>query len=154
MVKLLKTEGDVVAGTYRFKQDEVKYMSCIYVGRSKRPVVRGDGCMKADRVPAGFLKVTMDAVERFAEAYPRLVSYKADIPTVHLFDHGVWRGHFWGEDYRFSMRWRAIGGKIWLIPDLDLDHNDRVREDGTWKVYRGNFHEFMLRQPGGALEGK
>ena len=34
---------------------------------------------------------------------------------------------------------------LWIIPDMNLDHN---ASDGT--VYKGNYHEFMLRQPGGS----
>ncbi len=41
-------------------------------------------------------------------------------------------------------RWRDCGGEIALVPDLDLIHHAGA------KAYPGNFHEFMLRQPGGS----
>jgi hypothetical protein len=34
---------------------------------------------------------------------------------------------------------------VWIIPDLNLDHHGA---DG--KVYPGNFHRYLLRQPGGS----
>lgn len=144
MVKLLTTEGDVVCGTYRFKDDgKEAYMGCIYTGDTDRPMVREDGCMLANRVPAGFLKITMAAIERFKAAYPELITFRDDPPSVDLFNHGAFDGQWWGEDYSFSRRWREAGGEVWLIPDLNLTHHTAD------KAYPGNFHEFMLRQPGG-----
>jgi hypothetical protein len=145
MVKLLTTEGDVVAGTYRFKTDaEVKYMGCVFTGPGDKPLVREDGCILADRVPAGFLKVTRKAVERFAEAYPHLVLHKETPPSVDIFNHGAHEGLWWGEDYTFSRRWRECGGEVWLIPDLNIGHHTKTGS------FPGNFHEYMLRQPGGS----
>ncbi len=148
MLRLLKADGDVVAGTYRFKDDVEKYMGVTFTGETGRPVIRDDGCIRADRVPAGFLKVTKAAVDLFAKAYPDLVTYHDDPPSVDLFNHGAFDGWWWGEDYMFCIRYRKAGGDIWLIPDLTLDHNHRD------KVYKGNLHQFLLRQKGGKLEAK
>lgn len=143
MLRLLQTPGPVVAGLYRFKTDEESYMGSIFHDADKRPVVRGDGCIKGQHVPAGFLKVTRGAVDCFKAAYPELCFGKNILPTVDLFNHGAHEGLWWGEDMAFSRRWLSTGGNIWIIPDLDLDHH------GPDKVYPGNFHNFMRRQPGG-----
>lgn len=146
MVRLLETEGDVVAGTYRFKVPEERYMGLIFTNAAGFvETIREDGCILADRVPAGFLKVTRVAVERFAAAYPELVTGKDEPPSVDLFNHGAHEGLWWGEDYAFSRRWHGCGGEIWLVPDLNLDHH---HQDG--RVFKGNFHRFMLRRPGGS----
>lgn len=144
MVKLLTTRGDVVGGTYRFKQPEEKYMGAIIPAPDDRPIVRDDGCMRADRLPAGFLKVTRNAVDLFAQAFPHLVLKNEKPPSVDIFNHGAHEGLWWGEDYSFCRRFRESGGEVWLVPDLNLTHNDR-----NGKTYPGNFHEFMRRQPGG-----
>ena len=145
MLKLLTTEGDVVAGTYRFKVDESEtYMGCIDTDpETHQPMGRKDGCISATRVPAGFLKVTRQAVDTFKSAYPELAI--KDGIGVDLFNHGAISGTWFGEDYAFSKRWCEIGGQIWLIPNMNIDHHSR-----NGNVYRGNFHEFMLRQPGGS----
>lgn len=145
LLKLLTTPGDVVAGTYRFKQDEERYMSVVFTGPNGKPIVRADGCIRADRVPAGFLKVTKSAVDLFAQNFPALVCDKDTPPSVDIFNHGAYEGQFWGEDYMFCVRYRLAGGDIWLIPDLNLDHH------GKDKVYRGNLHKFLLKSPGGKL---
>lgn len=144
LIKLLDTEGDVVAGTYRFKQDEETYMGTIYTDSVGIPVVREDGCIKARLVPAGFLKITTKCVDRFMTAYPHLCYGEKYNLSVDLFNHGAHEGMWWGEDYAFSRNWIDAGGEIWLVPDLDLDHH------AADKAYKGNFHRFLLRQPGGS----
>lgn len=144
LLRLIETEGDVIAGLYRFKTpDEVRYMG-VLDDKDGNVQVREDGCIKATLVPAGFLKVTRNAVNKFMQAYPELMYGEASAPSVDLFNHGAHKGAWWGEDYAFSRNWLDLGGEIWIIPDLQLDH---------WagnNCYQGNFHEFLLRQPGGS----
>lgn len=144
IVKLIETDGDVVAGLYRFKKDEEHYMGIIDDGKDARPVVRGDGCIRATRVPAGFLKITKGAVNKFMTAYPSLTYGPKFNLSVDLFNHGAHDGAWWGEDYAFSRNWIAAGGEIWVQPDLTLTHHSPD------KSYPGNFHCFMLKQPGGS----
>jgi hypothetical protein len=40
-----------------------------------------------------------------------------------------------------------MGVDIWLLPNLNLNHHDVKHNE---KEYKGNFHEFMLRRPGGS----
>jgi glycosyltransferase involved in cell wall biosynthesis len=144
LLRLIETEGDVVAGTYRFKKDDEHYMGVIQDDPEGRPVVRADGCIKATRVPAGFLKITKGAVNRFMTAYPELCYGPQFNLSVDLFHHGAHKGAWWGEDYAFSRNWIDAGGDIWLVPDLDLDHHTKDA------VFKGNFHRFLLAQPGGS----
>jgi glycosyltransferase involved in cell wall biosynthesis len=144
LLRLIETEGDVVAGTYRCKIDEEFYMGKPVTDAAGYPIVREDGAIKAELVPAGFLKVTKEAVGAFMTAYPHLCYGPKYHPCVDLFNHGAEDGIWWGEDYAFSRRWRAKCGDIWIVPNLGLDHNTKDT------VYRGNYHEFLLRQAGGS----
>lgn len=146
LLKLIRTEGNVVAGTYRFKQEEEKYMGTIRGGIDNRPIVREDGAINAEWVPAGFLKITKEGVDKFMKAYPELMYGPSYAPFVDLFNHGAHKGIWYGEDYAFSRNWNDLGGKIWLVPDIDITHHTPE------KAYPGNFHEFMLRQPGGSKD--
>lgn len=145
LLKLITAKGDVVAGTYRFKTQEEKYMGTIYSGKDNRPIVREDGCISAEWVPAGFLKVTKEAVDKFMTNYPELCYGPKYNLCVDLFNHGAHKGVWYGEDYAFSRNWHDIGGSIWLVPDINITHHD---SEGN--SYPGNFHQFMLRQPGGS----
>lgn len=147
LLTLIQTPGDVVAGTYRFKKDEEEYMGAWETLPDLRPALRDDGCFKATRVPAGFLKVTKEAVDRFMAAYPGLIYGPRYAASVDLFNHGAIDGVWYGEDYAFSKRWRECGGEIALIPDLNIAHHS------SDKAYPGNLHEYMMRQPGGAKHG-
>lgn len=147
LLKLIQTEGDCVAGTYRPKIDNEQYMGTIETHADHTPVVReSDGAIAAKLIPAGFLKLTKEAVDTFMVAYPELCYGPQYHLSVDLFNHGVHERIWWGEDYSFARRYREKCGPIWIVPDIDLDHN----KDG--KVYRGNFHRFLTRQPGGSAD--
>jgi hypothetical protein len=160
MVKLLDAEGDVVGGTYRCKVEEEQYMGAIYThmvgvkctcGKDDhsaimdgRPLIRKDGAIKARTLPAGFLKVTTTALDKFMRAYPELCYGPQYSLSVDLFNHGAHEGIWWGEDYAFCRRYEACGGENWLLPNMNIHH-----WEGD-KCYAGNYHEFLLKQPGGS----
>lgn len=144
LLKLIETEGDVIAGLYRFKYDDKEEYMGVLDDDHGMPVVRQDGCIKAALVPAGFLKVTRTAINKFMQAYPQLMYGEASNPSVDLFNHGAHKGAWWGEDFSFCRNWTASGGEIWIVPDLDLTHHSKD------EAYHGNYHEFLMRQPGGS----
>lgn len=147
LLRLLETPGEVIAGTYRFKDDKEDYMGKLFCDEQGLPIKRDDGCVKAEWIPAGFLKVTTGAVHKFMEAYPELSYGPRYAPLTDLFNHGAYDGLWWGEDYAFSRRWNALGD-IWVVPDLNLVHHKKT-EDG-YKAFPGNFHQYLMRQPGGS----
>jgi hypothetical protein len=145
LLTLIETEGDVVAGTYRFKWEEEDYMGKLLPDINGLPQVRPeDGALLAHCIPAGFLKITRGALSKFMLHYPELQYIDNGTLTVDLFNHGVHKGVWYGEDYAFSRNWNEKCGEIWIIPDLDLTHH--TKED----AYHGNFHNYLLRQPGGS----
>lgn len=144
LLRLIQTEGPVIAGTYRFKRDEEEYMGTIRAAADGKPIVRDDGCVRAEWVPAGFLKVTSQAVHDFMASYPELMFGSRYRPHIDLFNHGAHEWIWYGEDYSFSRRWNERGGEIWVIPDLDLTHH------GSDRPFPGNYHRYLLRQPGGS----
>lgn len=144
LLRLVESAGDVVAGTYCFKRDEEVYMGHLLPGIDGRPQVRADGCVKAMDAPAGFLKITRAAVNKFIAAYPELCYGERHAPHVDLFNHGAHNFVWYGEDYAFCRRWTEKCGEVWIMPDLNLDHHAGER------CYPGNFHRFMLRWEGGS----
>lgn len=143
LLTLIETPGEVVAGTYRYKKDEEEYMGSLITDDDHRPRVRDDGCIRAHSVPAGFLKITKEGVDRFMRHYPELVYGVRYNASIDLFNHGVIDGVWLGEDIAFSKRWRALGGEIWIVPNLSIAHHSAD------KAYSGNFHRYLLKQPGG-----
>jgi len=144
LLKLIETEGDVVAGTYRFKHEPEEYMGALMPDIHARPQVRPDGCVKAHSIPAGFLKITAHGVNVFMREYPELCYGDRFALCVDLFNHGAHEGVWYGEDDAFARRWREKCGDIWVVPDLNLTHHTPDT------AYPGNFHRYLLRQDGGS----
>lgn len=144
LLSLIEADGDVVSGNYRFKFDEVEYMGTLMPDIKGTPQVRSDGAVKAHFIPAGFLKVTRNAISLFMKAHPELCFGDRCNPSVDLFNHGAWEGMWYGEDFSFSRRWRALGGELWILPKLNLVHHSPD------KGYGGTFHDYLCRQPGGS----
>lgn len=148
LLKLIETEGDVVAGTYRFKREPEEYMGAPLASPDNRPIVKkdskGNWRILAHSIPAGFLKITKNTVNRFIEAYPHLCYGDRFSPKVDLFNHGVHKHMWYGEDYAFSRNWRDLGGELFIQPDLTLTHHTDEAS------FRGNYHEYLLNCDGGS----
>lgn len=144
LLTLIETEGDVVAGTYRFKEFEEKYMGKLLPDINGFPQVRSDGAVLAHCVPAGFLKITREGLSKFMYHYPELQYIEEGTLTCDLFNHGVHNGVWYGEDYAFSRNWNEKCGQIWVIPDINLTHHTPTQS------YPGNFHNYLMRQEGGS----
>lgn len=142
LVKLVNTYGDVVAGTYRYKKDAEEYMGTLRRDAQGRPVKRIDSALAATGVPAGFLKISAHAVERFTKQFPHLKFGDPKKPHIDLFNHGARGGEWVGEDIGFCRNWiEGCGGEIWVMPHLNIDH---------WsgdKCYAGNLHRFLSQGP-------
>ena len=152
LLALIETEGDVVAGTYRYKDaSEEKYMGTLFTDENDMPVVReSDGALKCSMAPAGFLKVTKAAIQRFMRAYPELACGDPLAPQIDLFNHGARNGIWWGEDYAFCDRWARCGGEIWTPPNINVNHHTVDHQRNSTCEFHGNLHEFLLRQAGGS----
>lgn len=146
LLTLIQTEGAVVAGTYRFKSNPEKYMGELAATTTGAPCVREDGAIKMHRIPAGFLKITKEAISQFAQAYPGLLYGSGGELALDLFNHGAHKGTWYGEDYAFSRNWIDCGGEIWCVPNLNITHH------AADQMYPGNYHEFLMRQPGGSKD--
>lgn len=140
LTKLVKTEGHVIAGTYRYKngRPDATYMGEVDLTAPWRE----DGCIRALCAPAGFLKITRVAIHEFISHYPHLTFGDRCNPHIDLFNHGAEDGVWWGEDYAFSRHWNKCGGELWIRPDLNIDH----WRDG--ECFPGNLLDHLNRTEG------
>ena len=94
LLKLIQTEGEVVGGTYRARDDtEENYMGRVLQDENGRITsMREDGCIECSCLPAGFLKVTKEGVDKFMKGYPELCYGPGYDQAVDLFNHGAWQG--------------------------------------------------------------
>ena len=50
----------------------------------------------------------------------------------HIFEDG----YKWGEDYSFCIRWRKIGGQVWVDPEIEMGHVG-------YKIFQGNLGNYL-----------
>jgi hypothetical protein len=101
------------------------------------PMCREDGCVHMVCVPAGFLKVTRQAINKIIRAHPELCFGEESAPIVDLFQHGAHKGLWFGEDYAFCRRWNEMQEQVWVIPDLNITHHDKD------VAFPGNYHRYL-----------
>lgn len=145
LLTLADADGDVVAGTYRFKRDSVDFMGALMPDVNGLPQERSDGGLRAHSVPAGFLKITTKCVNQIIREYPELCYLDEYFPHVDLFNHGAYKNAWWGEDYAFSRRWLEAGGDIVILPHLQLVHHSLDGES-----YNGTYADYLMSLPGGS----
>jgi hypothetical protein len=139
LVRLAHHPVDFVAGAYRLKQEPESYP----VGWLERPELWADpdtNLLEVASVPGGFMALNRCVFERLAEAHPDR-GYSHYQFRGHAFFHApVEDGLLLGEDTAFCRDWRAIGGQVWLDPELTLTHtggsSSYVGKIGDWLKMR------------------
>lgn len=150
VIKLLEFSEEIVAGIYPLKRYmlsfpvQIKTKDDIPVGK----VLPGkeEFLIEADYLPTGFMRIKRTVFEQMQESYPELeydssfvdVSETAQKGGYDFFNMGVpVEGKKWTtEDYAFCERWRKIGGKLWVYPNLDFEHVGK-------KSFKGNYQQFL-----------
>lgn len=119
-VRLAAAPHDVIAGCYRQKRDDA--VAHNVAGLQTGPT----RLMTCDYVGAGFLKISRNAIRRLYDAHPELRYQDPHGKECYgLFDAPIGDGKIVGEDAQFCRRWRALGGKIFIDPDIELVHFGR-----------------------------
>lgn len=128
---LLSHDLPVVAGTYRYKTDDEKYMVRLDedVLMHKPPYL-----YRVDGVPGGFLRLRRDAMLKLWDAAK---PYDMEGEQREIFPRYVDDNRAWGEDYAFCKLWQSIGGEVWIDSSIKLDHIGK-------KVYTGRFTEWIM----------
>lgn len=114
---LLDCDVDFVSGVY-CKKNNTGEIPARLSGEIK------NGLLDALHVPAGFILLTRQCVERMVGAFRNL-----EYQTVHGRTWALWSSVFEpgktysGEDVAFCNRWRSIGGSIWIRPDVVVRHH-------------------------------
>lgn len=81
------------------------------------------GAAEVDSVGAAFMLLKRDAVQRLVDAYPSLKFTGVDgKPSWALYLQQIQNDRYLPEDFSFCQRWRAIGGKMYICPDVAIGH--------------------------------
>jgi hypothetical protein len=126
LLRVLSYNVPLVAGVYPRKSENLSFT--VRFGDPRMVEAdRRTGLIVAKQVGAGFLRIRRDCLEQMIGAYENLryqpppISGEAEA-RYSLFDTSIDGEEFLGEDYTFCNRWRAIGGTVWVDPDVNLRH--------------------------------
>ncbi len=99
-----------------------------------------DGLIELKDAGTGFMLIKREVIEKMAKQYPETkynndinVDKALDVYTYALFDTMIEKSsmRYLSEDYTFCRRWQQMGGKIWLDPNINLNHYGTI-------PFRGN----------------
>lgn len=124
---------DFCGGAYRKKIEPETYP----VSWTAAPDLWADpdtGMLEVAGLPGGFLSLSRNVFERLRTAFPeRQYLHPDHSEPFHAYFHVPPGG---GEDAAFCNDWRAIGGRVWLDPELALTHtggsNQYAGRIGDW----------------------
>jgi len=131
IMELLKSEKDVIGGTYRKKTDEAE----LYTVKTQ-DLTATDGLIKVDGLGMGFVKMSKKAVQALWDAsqpYQNEGREGRMICDIQIVD-----GQLVSEDNVVTRKLADLGFDIWLDPRMTCCHI------GTKKFY-GNFEDFAKR---------
>lgn len=146
-VRLLLYPQEIVGGAYIMKNTASDYVGSLrHVDGCPVGIRQPDGSylMEAERVAAGFMRIKVSALRKWAAAYPHLVSNEPDGAKVQFFSRMLDTDAVSGQqfafcqDMAFSKRWRDIGGQLWIDPMVKVDHWWITNHPGDFDKYLRN----------------
>jgi len=153
--RLLQHPEEIVAGAYPFKNNWglfagsplIETVDGVNRYAGWRGLSDGSCLLEAYNVAGGFLRIKRSALEKYADAFPNDIymddhawpDRKGRIYTA-FFQCDIKDYQRYGEDAYFSRRMREIGVKLWIDPNITIEHF------GV-KGWSGNFHQSILKPP-------
>ena len=153
-VRLIERSQEIVGGVPPLKSDSQAFPCLLHTDANGFPLVDAEsGLLNAMVLGTGFLRIRREAVNRYLDHYGRealaVVERNPDGSERQRY-YGIFDtrkdGETWyGEDVWFGNQWRALGGDLWIDPDIHFTHT------GT-RTWSGNFHDYLRALPGGGGE--
>ena len=134
VLRLLHHPVDLVCGAYRARKDPEQYPIRCIEGSKEIWSCEHTGLIEVEGLGAGFMRISRRCLEEMVKHYADTKYhdewFKRD--TWSLFDFVTKNGNRWSEDIIFCQRYRAIGGRVWIDPDLQLHHVGKKTFTGTF----------------------
>lgn len=136
-LEMLKTGKGFVTGAVPARKVEETYAIKINVDENRRAIVK-DGLIECASNGVAFALIQRGVFEHIKNLNPS----KHD--PYPFFQHRYFdNGNHYGEDTYFVNEWLKHGN-VWIYPDITFSHGPIT----------ANYHEFLLRQPGGSEHKK
>ena len=92
------------------------------------------GLIDARAVGTGFMRISKRAIKMMWES--RQEYQDGDKPYRHVFETKVVDGQLLGEDVCFCQKWRDMGEKVYVHPEINVSHTGK-------KTWHGNFEKYV-----------
>lgn len=144
--RILKYDRDVVAGVYpkRTPDDSEEYPVRMEPG--KEIWAEADGLVEVVGAPTGFMRIRRNVIEKMIAAnknrqYLGQKDKPGDPPYTIVFERTFEKGHRHSGDYSFCNKWRDLGGKIYVDPEMFFCHEGNKEWTGClgdfWRKTNG-----------------
>lgn len=148
LVKLIRHDHDVVGGTYPLKQGKEDYPVRYVLDENGKFKSNKEGLIEVLGLPGGFLKIKRHVIEKLAEKADSYFGRKDEksrpkIPII--FERSFDEGTRWSGDYTFCRKWSKLGGKLYVDPSFNFEH------EGS-SVWRGRLSSFIRKNSGIAID--
>lgn len=141
VLEMLELNLPVISGAVPIKDPAGEnYSLKIMTNWDMTPMVFEKGLLKAHLVGAAFLMIRRDTFKKLRDAHPGL-ECRSISPNYYAYFKTETIGQiFWGEDMTFCRRCNEAEIPIMIMPDINFKHVGS-------KVWTGNYHEYLMRQP-------
>ena len=133
LLKLASHPVDVAGGAYRFKKEEESYPVQWLHDREELWADPETGLLEVLTLPGGFLSIARRVFDTISERRPRIYTNDRG-EALQAFFHAPFGG---SEDTAFCLEWRELGGKVWLDPELAIDHH------GGLTAFKGHIGKWL-----------
>ena len=126
---LISPTVDVIGGAVISKNDLVHYNVKTFTKKYDFYY----GLIDARAVGTGFLRFSKRAINMLWDASEEYRD--GDTVYRHVFETKVVNGQLLGEDVMVCQKWRDMGEKVYVHPDISVAHIGKKRWDGDFKKY-------------------
>lgn len=129
--RLIDSGHDFSAGIYPRRTDDSQGRFHVHMMEGPTQTIGEDGWLEVEAVPAGFICLKRTMLQAMIAKYDEELKISfAQCPNGvawDLFDGVRYKDeagltHKWGEDYSFCKRWRSMGGRIYVDPNIAMGH--------------------------------
>lgn len=133
--RLLDHDVDVVAAPVRKKTDDEQY-NVKLIGKYK---IESNGLVEVNGVGTGMMRIKVPALRKIWESSVEYTEKGKETKNRMVFEVSIINGNLVSEDIVFCEKWRNLGGKVFIDPNINCGHV------GV-KKWQGNFKEWIQKQ--------
>lgn len=121
--KMILADKDVVAGAFPKKTVEEEYA----ISPNNLKII--DDLVECDYVGTGIILIKRNVFEKMSKIVDTYINTDKYFSWMNVgeiiynyFDTSIYNNQYMPESYNFCRQWRQLGGKIYILPDMNIGH--------------------------------